>query len=250
MRDGHSRDQRREQFVIVPVTATGLVADGEAIGRFFKHVYHLVHLPHLQSLNDFSVVVQDTNANVLAVNIESNVKCKLSLERRDRETGTNNTFYDTRSTEASFIVSVMGPPGAQVWCARCAGAHHSVPRRGAGAGGESELIVPKSGHVAEPQYGRKWLDGNGQPRPALGPEQWKICVLLSMGLTRRQAAKYAGCHHATIARWATRGSPRRSLRAHWSRSRRWPWPVADRSVPPPGSWNAPDRQSTAAAPVV
>ena len=66
----------------------------------------VIQLENAQSLNDFSVVVQDTNTNVLAVNIESSVKCKSSPERRDRETGTNNTFHDTRSTEASFIVSL------------------------------------------------------------------------------------------------------------------------------------------------
>ncbi|MCH7686742.1 MAG: hypothetical protein IH899_08690 [Planctomycetes bacterium] len=74
MRDRHSRRERREQFVIMPVTTTGLVADREAIGQFFEHVHHLIHLPHLQLPLDFSVVIQDTNENVLDVNVESNVQ--------------------------------------------------------------------------------------------------------------------------------------------------------------------------------
>ena len=44
------------------------------------------------------------------MNLESNVQHKLPPKIRGRETGTNNTFHETRSTEASFIVSWVACP--------------------------------------------------------------------------------------------------------------------------------------------
>ena len=98
MRDRHSRRERREQFVIMPVTTTGLVADREAIGQFFEHVHHLIHLPHLQLPLDFSIVIQNANENVLDVNVESNVQHNWPPEKRvvKQEHTTRSTIPDRR----------------------------------------------------------------------------------------------------------------------------------------------------------
>ena len=49
---------------------------------------------------------------------------------------------------------LVGPPGAQCGARGALARTTDPPEEGAGAGGEFDLIVPKSGHVAEPHYGR------------------------------------------------------------------------------------------------
>src|SRR5262245_66664028 len=96
------RGDRAEQVVVVAVTATGLVADLEAIGQRLKDPHHLVDGADLGGADDRPGLAEDADRDALVVDIETDVEHGCLLKSMDLGTATTG-FQVIRLTGASFI---------------------------------------------------------------------------------------------------------------------------------------------------
>src|SRR5262245_21822265 len=112
------RGDRAEQVVVVAVTATGLVADLEAVGQRLEDPHHLVDGADLGAASDLPGLAEDADRDAPVVDVETDVEHGRLLKSLDLGTAATG-FQVTRPTEASYIVSTpkryWGPPLDPRW---------------------------------------------------------------------------------------------------------------------------------------
>src|SRR5438445_9313778 len=112
--------QRAQQVVKIPITATGLVADLEAIWEIAEDSHRVLDASHLAAMDNLPCLVEGASRNVGSVNVETDVKHKAPLKVEERH-NLHRYFHVIRLTEASFIVSLRRA---------LADLNHSFSRRG------------------------------------------------------------------------------------------------------------------------
>src|SRR5262245_40358646 len=98
------RGDRAEQVVVVAVTATGLVADLEAVGQRLEDPHHLVDGADLGAADDLPGLAEGADRDALVVDVETDVEHGCLLKSLDLGTAPTG-FQVTRLTGASFIAN-------------------------------------------------------------------------------------------------------------------------------------------------
>ena len=74
MSDHHPASPHAQQLEKPAISSARLEANLEAIGEPFENAHQLVDLTHLIPPVDFPVLIENTNRNVLGVNVQPHVK--------------------------------------------------------------------------------------------------------------------------------------------------------------------------------